>query len=434
MRLLIISHLYAPDISPRAFRWTAIAERWAEQGHEVDVVCNHSHGSPVREVLNGVNIYRAGGGLIEAVRGRLICERTVSELASPMHTPLPVALIKKVHDVTWKKLYWPDSVCLWYFSGTKIVKNLITSKKYDAMISVSDPFTSHLVGLKVKSMRPDMRWIVDVGDPFCYRELTPTNNYAIYKLLNFAIERRIFSAADGVSVTTEQTARKYTDFFPESAVKMRVIPPLISLPEKSASSERFFSSDGKIRLVFIGTLYKEIRSPEYLLRLFDQLLQTELVDRLELHIIGNIHDCGPVFEQYEKLIGFKIFLHGMLKREAATQAMREADVLINIGNDTSYQLPSKVVEYASTGSVVLNLIKSDADSSIAFFEHYPMALSLKESRNGLDEEQFGRVCDFIQRLPQRMNEADLEQLLAPFQINSIITQYSSLLTELRAWI
>lgn len=432
MRLLIVSNIYHPSLSPRAFRWTTLAEHWASRGHEVDVVCGWKPGLSEDEEVNGVRIRRVGRGITEALRARLLggtggsAESSAGAIA-PRRSGLR-AVAKWVHDHTWKKLYWPDYACLWCFPATRACARLLSGRHYDAMISVSDPFTSQIVGMRLKRRMPSLRWIADIGDPFCYRDRTQTNNHRLYSGLNYAVERRIFRLADAISVTTGLTAARYRELFPESAGKVRVIPPLVSLPvESDVPHQPLFASDGKIRLVFLGTLYKEIRNPRYLLRLFSRLLQADIGSRLELHMFGDIHDCGECFDECGSLMGDKIVLHGLVGREIAGHALREADVLVNIGNDTTYQLPSKVVEYASTGSRVLNLVKSAEDSSVEFFESYPAALTLVEGDHA--PGQFDELLGFVRDPRPRVEGQELERLLSGFAVEQIADGYIQLLVN-----
>lgn len=81
--------------------------------------------------------------------------------------------------------------------------------------------------------------------------------------------------------------------------------------------------------------------------------------------------------------------------EKAAHAMKEANILVNIGNNTSYQLPSKVVEYASTGKAILNLVKTESDSSIPFFDAYPASMCLLEYTESLCLETIEQLIKFI---------------------------------------
>src|SRR5688572_26130480 len=60
VKILVVTHNYAPDRAPRAFRWTAIAEHWAATGLHVDVVTSGRTGGAAYEVVNGVHVHRVG--------------------------------------------------------------------------------------------------------------------------------------------------------------------------------------------------------------------------------------------------------------------------------------------------------------------------------------------------------------------------------------
>ena len=77
--ILIICYSYAPALSPRAFRWSAIAEYWAKQGHHVDVVCGWKPGVLHSEILNGVHVYRTGGKITEFVRDKFSIKKNIKK-------------------------------------------------------------------------------------------------------------------------------------------------------------------------------------------------------------------------------------------------------------------------------------------------------------------------------------------------------------------
>jgi glycosyltransferase involved in cell wall biosynthesis len=437
-RILIISYFYAPINNARAFRWSAIAEHWVRKGHHVDVISVWMPALQREEILNGVHVYRVGGTITEGLRSQL--KKSVNLSTSTKSgsysltgltgsaTSIIKTLVKGIHDHTWKNLFWPDYACLWYFPALKKAKQLLKKHHYDSLISVSVPFTGHLVGLSIKKVLPQIPWLVDIGDPFCFIEYLPTNNHRFYKNLNYATENKIFRNAESVSVTTKATLEKYTSLFSESATKIFIIPQLMSLDTKPKIKGAVFPKDGKIRLVFAGRLYSEIRKPDFILRLFKHLLNTHLSDRLELHFFGNINDCQGYFEPYQVLLGKKIYCHGIVSRENVLQAMKEADVLVNIGNESPYELPSKVVEYATLGKPVLNISKIDNDSSTAFFQAYPGALCLLENEALSDSDHVVKLVKFIEHLPH-IEELKLQDWLAPYQIEEIARAYELLLKK-----
>ena len=387
------------------------------------------------EILNGVHVYRTGGKITEFVRDKFSIKNTHQKTPGNQEASADISLrhkaghlIKWFYDLTWKKIYWPDYACLWYFSAVKKAGQLLAENRYDSLVTVSIPFTSHLIGFNLKRKYPQIKWLVDIGDPFCFLEETPTNNHKLYKKLNYKYEGGIFNSADVVSVTTYPTLEKYAELFPENASKICVIPPLFSQIDDNKSTFLLFPENQKLRLVFIGTLYKNIRSPDYLLFLFSKLLNTDIGDRLELHFFGSIHDCHDSFDKYQALLGTKIFLHGQVSRKKAVQAMKESDVLINIGNSTSYQLPSKVVEYAATGKPIINLVKTKSDSSISFFDVYPAALCLLEDHRYLFMEHIEKVIKFIKN-PPYVGEDFIEKLIMPYTIDTVPNTYLLMLDK-----
>jgi glycosyltransferase involved in cell wall biosynthesis len=211
--------------------------------------------------------------------------------------------------------------------------------------------------------------------------------------------------------------------FPRYAHKYVVIPPLVSLPEKTPDLPNPFQSahEKPLRLVFVGSLYRKIRNPAFLLRLFNALARKAGNEGLELHIVGTLHDTAHLFRPYGLFLGRQLFLHGLRPREEAAAMLQHADVLINIGNDTPYQLPSKVVEYAATGKPILNFIKTRQDSAMAFFKDYPAVLNVLETGN-FDNIQT-QVNDFLAHLPKKVSAPHIRAMLAPYELKAVADAY-----------
>ncbi len=333
--------------------------------------------------------------------------------------------IQKAYNLTWKKTYWPDFACLWFFKAFKTAQSLLKQNDFDCLISVSHPFTGHVVGRYLQKKYKVPYWLVDIGDPFCFVETTPLNNAKLYRKLNTQFERSVFNEANGISVTTAGTAKIYTDLFPESGSKIHVIPPVYTLkgPLKSGALS-IKTGPSPIILLFIGTLYKSIRSPQFLLEIFDALRIKSSEDRVELHFIGPVNDCLDVFAPYEHHIGKSVFLHGEVARESVASVLDQADVLINIGNLTSYQLPSKLVEYVSLGKPVLNLYKVPDDASLLFLKGYPAVLNIMESLDRI--EAADALKTFIQSCGE-MNKEDFTPWKEPYTIEKITGKYLDLI-------
>ena len=167
----------------------------------------------------------------------------------------------------------------------------------------------------------------------------------------------VLSRASAVSLTTKVTADLYTKKLSVSEEKIRVIPPVLNqerLGEDEEPEKLFF--DDKIVLAYIGSFYPGVREPHSLLSLVREIVERRkgLVESLEVHIYGETRTVRETFDEF-MVLGNMLHLHGPTSHDVVKQVLEQADVLVNIGNNTAYQLPSKLVEYISTGKPLINI-------------------------------------------------------------------------------
>jgi len=337
-------------------------------------------------------------------------------------------LVRALYDLTWKQLYWPDYACLWYRPAVAVGRTLLSQHEFDVIISSSLPFTGHLVGKALHDQRPFLPWVMDIGDPFALAEGNPINNHALYARLNMAVEGGMIRRACAISVTTEATARLYASAFPLNAHKFAVIPPLIGSDAMAPTARTLTHQSDVTKILFAGTLYRHIRSPDILLMIFERLLESPIGGRLELHLLGAINDCEDVIDGYRARLGSRLVLHGIVSREQAIAAQHDADVLVNIGNQTSFQLPSKVVEYVGMAKPILNIARHAEDSSVAFLGKYPGALSIiAADGTDLDDLQMARVVAFF-KAPPIVDPQVTREWTSQFRVETIAGLYEKLLT------
>ncbi len=243
---------------------------------------------------------------------------------------------------------------------------------------------------------PSVKWLVDISDPYSGLKAAPPYNRLFYGWLSLHIERKVIAGADAISVTTESTAQLYRNQFSISKNKVRVIPPLMSLPK---TPQRTRYNDDNLQLVFIGTLYRTLRSPRFLLACFSELKAAYPQKKLELHFYGSVNDCGEELQTYSEMMRESVFIHGLVPRSVVHQAMANADVLVNIGNDSDAQLASKVVEYMAVGKPILNIVSIAKDTASEALSDYPAVLNLQRSDGSPSQKIIDELAGFLFALP-----------------------------------
>lgn len=427
MNILIVTHSYAPDPRPRAFRWTAIAQAWAARGFRVDVVTTGRRGGEAHDQRSGVYVHRVGEHLMGRLTQQSSNAKTVGTADDTAMACLRrgVRLIAKIlHDYTWKNIYWPDYACPWYRPALREAKRLCGSRNYDGVITVSHPFTGHLVGLGLKKALPELRWVVDIGDPFSIDTTVPSNNHRLYRRLNRRAEAAVLNKCDAISVTVEGCRKIFMDDFAIGPDKIRVIPPLLSLATETEEGSAPFEKNGFIDLVYLGVLYASIRRPDAVLALF-AALHTQLKNS-RLHFIGDIQGCDDEFAQYPDLNGKFIFRHEPVARSRVAAILSSSEALINIGNDTSHQLPSKLVEYVAAGRPILNVVAQETDTSVDFLKNYARALTIICPDNSPTDTQIKQVVAFLTDTPE-ISKACLDNIVGNFRLGPISAAYEDLI-------
>jgi glycosyltransferase involved in cell wall biosynthesis len=420
LKLLIITHSYSPDLNPRAFRWTAIAMQLARMGHDVHVLCATPGAAMANE--GGVIVHRVNDWLLNSLarasqlRAAVTPERAARGLRTWLRT-----------KIRWARraLYWPDYACGWIIPATLAARELRKADHYDWIISVSHPFSGHMVGLLSRAKRPGSRWLVDIGDPFSLMKEPSPNNRYLYTWLNRVIEKRVVARANAISVTTESTRKLYAENFRSVIGRVTVVPPLLSLTAPCGDAERP-PGDCAIKLIFVGTLYRKLRSPVFLLKCFSAL-RAHLPERqLELHFYGSVNDCADELASCPADCRQGVIVHGLVSRAEVLRAMLAADILVNIGNDSETQLASKVIEYMAVGKPILNVTSTPHDASVGALADYPAVLTVKRSEAELTASTLELLSAFV-LCPPKVEQAVIEAVRQRYSAEQITGQYASML-------
>ena len=144
----------------------------------------------------------------------------------------------------------------------------------------------------------------------------------------------------------------------------------------------------RIKLLFTGWLYSDIRSPEYFLKIVEKL-----DDRFQITFMGK--ECEYLKERFSIESRAEIITLPQQPYEAALQAMADSDILINIGNSVPVHMPSKTLEYINTGKPVVNFYKFEDCPTLYYTRRYPLAFNLYEGDPDINKaaDRFIQFCE-----------------------------------------
>lgn len=362
-KVLLVHYFYKPFSSNQSFRYESIIENYQNENMRIDILTSKHKGLPEVEKTESGYIYRVNSKLLIKDLKKVDSDKNTDNERKNIKVKL-TNFIKKLAY----KFVWPDFAGLWIFPAIKKGKQLARDENYDLIISGSFPFSSHIVGYFIKKGNTESRWIVDYLDPFSIikHNENPSNNTKIFRVLNKIVEKQINKNADKIIILKEAFSA-FKENFPDLIEKTTVAPPMLGInPYIFYKIEPIDFSNNGVNIVFIGSLYKSIRNPEPILRIFQELINYN--SDIYIHFVGDLKDCEGIIRKYKTMKKLNVITHGKVSREKAISFMKGADILLNISNSSQVQLPGKVVEYAFSNKKIINHSLYENSNTSQFFE------------------------------------------------------------------
>lgn len=345
MKIHIITGHYTPQIHPRAFRASELAQEFTRLGHEVTV-------SVLTEIEDfDYEEYSIQTGIKINVLG--LYKHSMNE-----------SLVSKKSTFLSKT---KEFISEYFFAGRlfpnskKIADLLEIAEDTELVISLSTPFMDILgVSRFIKRLRGRKPFvaIADSGDPFYY-----SKQYGKAFWFHW-VEKNAYKQYDYLTIPVETAIPSYNRLIPEQ--KIKIIPQAFNLQDTKLY-EGCLSTP--IKFAYAGVFYWDIRNPEFLFKYLDSLD----VD-FEFHIFMRYADAklNEVLSSYPNLKR-RIRLRLSVPRKELLYELSKMHFLININNISNTQIPSKIIDYRIANRPILSFNSSDfnAEQFIQFMnENY----------------------------------------------------------------
>ena len=326
MKILIVSRSFYPLNTPRSFRTTELAKEFIRLGHEV-VLCipesDFDYSEFVKEFPLFIKYYKQK-----------------SDRKKFVNIPILDRII--YHYEQWL-IDYPSLI-----SMKEVEKTVFNEKGYDLLVTIAVPHYIHwAVGkLYEKGHKIAKTWIADCGDPFMLTGVVKKPPFWFKPL-----EKRWCRLCNYISVPTDTS---YQGYYPEFEGKIRVIPQGFSfedivLPEYEKNEIPTFA--------FAGSLIKDIRDPNCLLEWL-----TTIKTPFRFLAYGN--NVRQFFEPYQNKLGDKLVINDPIPRSQLLPVLAKMDFLINIGNGTKVQTPSKLIDYTLAKRPIITIETNDIKETV----------------------------------------------------------------------
>lgn len=329
-KILIVSASFYPENSPRSFRTTELAKEFARQGHDVTVFF------PLKET--DYSSFKTENNLKIKSLGNLKW-RSIKLKGGRIELLFRRAIRRGLQLL----IEWPDIELMF-----KVAKTLKDEHGYDLLISIAVPYPIHWGVAKARGNRNRIAgcWVADCGDPYMGDKTDSFRKLFYYKY----VEKWFCRRTDFITVPFDKA--KYA-YYPEFHDKIKTIPQGFTLDNRKFPDYKK-SSDYPV-FAYAGRIIPGKRDPGAILN---------FLSTCKKNFKFIIYTPQPeFFFPFKKILNGKIDIRENVQRGELLEALASMDFLINFDNNTPFQLPSKLIDYAITGRPVLN-VTADTDFSL----------------------------------------------------------------------
>ncbi len=399
-KILIVTHQFLPQVSPRTTRWSLLIDELISKGNEVTVLS----GTDPENIEKNYKILYFGNKQFSSNINKI--RQNSQDSSNNSIKKISYSILKKIYRFLFKTFSWPDYAMFWAFTIYKNRKRI--ENDFDIIISVSLPFTSHLCAHILKK-RINAQWYMDIGDPFTLKIYSPENNKIIYSYLNKFFERKFYKNASKIIFTHNEVAELHKKKFNIDSSKIVIGYPIALLNNDIIKSSLSFNyKDTPLKIGYFGAFTKSVREPNnYIINiansLGDKTKHEWYINEESKKYFSSINDI--TFHQFSEILPRKLALEVMVNK---------IHILLSIGNFNKYQMPSKVIEYLSLGKPVLHYAEI-IDDPLYNFEKLFDNLKIINSKTTKNELEI-----YFEFVKENRLELNLENFNNNFSVSKLI--------------
>lgn len=258
------------------------------------------------------------------------------------------------------RLLSPDSEFFWYYFNRKKAADIIEKENIKYIYTTSYPYSSHLMGLYLKRLYPDIKWVTDFRDEWTNN---PYHLDDFYKRIKLKLEKKkelsVTNECDFLITNTQFMLENFIKDNPTLVGRSTYIPngydddDFIGLKNERDGGEKFV-------ITHTGSLYGRRNLKEFLDGLEIAINNNSIdKDKIEIRIVGNVYKkiIDEYAEQYD--LEGKIKAFGYMPHKESIQMLYNSDILLLLigkGKGSENFYTGKLFEYIKADRPILAIV------------------------------------------------------------------------------
>lgn len=288
----------------------------------------------------------------------------------------------------------PDARVFWVRPSVAFLTDFIKSNSINTIITTGPPHSMHLIGLKLKSKNPSLKWIADFRDPWSEWGLLDSLKASTWaRSIHRRLERRVLHKADEVITITPFYVNQFERL---SGRKVNLLTNGFDEADFKNFSKR---KADKFYLRHIGAVNDKC-DPRTFMLACAQLCneEQEIKDNMVIEFIGEVHSA------FKEFVEKNISVAEITKFAPSVSHKKLIDVyetsailvLILVGyKDAEGYMPGKLFEYLATGLPVLGIGPSNGDAALVLSESKTGVMFVEDDNEGIRKFIKDKYLDWV---------------------------------------
>lgn len=148
---------------------------------------------------------------------------------------------------------------------------------------------------------------------------------------------------------------------------------------------------------------------------------------MKIKILGT--GCRDIVtEESKKFKQDQLILLGPVPHQECLEEIEKSNILINLGNTVTNQMPSKLFEYINLGKPILNFYFTKEDMCLKVFKKYPLAFNF--NLNDYTQDDIDEMIKFIEdNKNSSLSYNDATKGLSQYKVSQVADKISRSITN-----
>lgn len=379
-RMLNILFIVTERNSANGVCANSVIQACLNRGYKVTCVTNREYDDPNDFISDDVKFYTVKPRSVYSICSYLNRSK-ISGLKKQLL--LYIAFLINKFELLTSILTWPVISRGYSKRIYKLIQALHLKETFDIVVPIYTQIDTIIAANHLKRKYPDIKVVPYMLDSLAagFGPKQFSKECVVKRGLKW--EKKLFKDVDHIVMmkSSMDFYMRYKELPYMNKVSFLDIPLFVNNYKKTISSNE------TLIISYVGSIPAHIRNPKYFLDLFKTLDNTNI----KLLVVGP-STCESLIQQYLKS-DERIERIQRVSHSEALEIIEKSDILLNLGNNLTTMMPSKIFEYISTGKPIISTAPILNEPSISYLDRYGNACILYE--NHPIEYSVKKICNFI---------------------------------------